>query len=137
MFFQCRRNTDGDILVDGGVADNYPIQLFDTGKFMNASDNVQVYNPHTLGFRLDTKAEITSDKKWTNFPVEISNLTQYIEAIITYMMETANKKHLRECDKDRTIFIDSSDIKTTDFNISREKINILVDNGKKAVHSYF
>src|SRR3989442_3497051 len=74
----------GDRYVDGGVLDNYPIKLFDREKYIDAEDRPMhsgrpeyyedenkrflpthpdsspyVYNKETLGFRLDSKTEIS------------------------------------------------------------------------------
>ena len=74
LFFAARRSPRGDVYVDGGVLDNYPIKLFDRQKYVEACSheppyykehNAQlardgktvspyVYNEETLGFRLDS-----------------------------------------------------------------------------------
>jgi NTE family protein len=53
------------------------------------------------------------------------------------MYESANKKHLHKNDWNRTIFIDTIGVKTTDFNLSKKKINDLIEEGKKGVKDYF
>jgi NTE family protein len=53
------------------------------------------------------------------------------------MMEMANKAHLVDEDWNRTIFIDTLDVKTTDFNLSQQKINALVASGTTGVEKYF
>lgn len=142
-FFQCIKNEDGDILVDGGVANNYPIKIFDKCKYLDPTatkllvgyDNKVIVNNETLGFRLDTKEEI--DTGWKNVGVEIKSLKQYIGAVVTYLMEEANKKHLNQDDYKRTIFIDTGDVKATDFDLGQDEINMLIRNGKAAVRKYF
>ena len=79
LFFASVRES-GNLFVDGGVLDNYPIRLFDREKYVAkrdrkrhttkpphyAEDNQQrrgntspfVYNRETLGFRLDSREEI-------------------------------------------------------------------------------
>ena len=49
----------------------------------------------------------------------------------------ANKGHLDEKDWNRTIFIDTLDVKTTDFDLAQEKIEALVVSGKTGVQKYF
>jgi NTE family protein len=138
FFFQCVRKGD-DILVDGGVADNYPIKLFDKGKYYLTyfPTDTTITNPETLGFRLDTKKEIEANKTWGNTAVKIDDLSSYIAAIISYFMETANKRHLTKKDKERTIFIDKGHIKATDFDLSDEDVSLLIQNGEEAVKSFF
>jgi NTE family protein len=137
-FFQCVKNEKGEVLVDGGVACNYPIKLFDKQKYVDSNCRIDSYrlNSKTVGFRLDTKAEIDEDG-WNSTPVKTDNFKQYISSIITFLMEMANKRHLSQCDKDRTIFIETGDVRATDFDLSKEKIQMLLKNGEKAVYKYF
>jgi len=144
LFFQCERNVEGDILIDGGITDNYPIKLFDKCRYyaLNEDENVfwdkDIYNPETIGFRVDTFTEINAnDESWRNPSVNISNFKDYVKAIMTYTMEAANKRHLTTRDKDRTIFIDRDNIKAIDFNLTEEQIKLLIHNGKSAVTSFF
>ena len=139
FFFQCVKNKDGDILVDGGVANNYPIKMFDKGKYYNSdySPEEKILNPETIGFRLDTQQEIEANEDWGNVSVEIDDLSSYISAVLSYFMETANKKHLTEADRRRTIFIDKAHIKATDFDLTDEDVDLLTKNGVNAVKTFF
>jgi NTE family protein len=78
LFFAAKRSFRGDVYVDGGILVNYPIKLFDRGKYVKKNgrrtfyynDHNQelaasgrdiskyVYNRETLGFRLDSEKEI-------------------------------------------------------------------------------
>jgi NTE family protein len=53
------------------------------------------------------------------------------------MMEMANKAHLVPEDWNRTIFIDTLDVGTTDFNIKKEKIDALIKSGRECTMKYF
>lgn len=139
IFFQCVRGHNGDIYVDGGVANNFPIRLFDKCKYTGDACKSDMYtvNPNTIGFRLDTKEEIAANADWSNAHVEIKNIKDYIRAIVTYLMEEANKRHLKDCDQKRTIFIETGDVKATDFNLESDKVKMLIENGQKAVYEFF
>jgi len=142
FFFQCVENKDGDILVDGGVANNYPVKMFDKRKYYNQhaktpNSEEKLFNPETIGFRLDTQEEINANKDWGNTSVEINSLSDYIGAVLSYFMETANKKHLTEADRRRTIFIDKAHIKATDFSLTDEDVDLLIKNGEKAVKKFY
>jgi NTE family protein len=140
IFFQCMRNTEGDILVDGGVACNFPIQLFDKRKYLYANSKTPEdykFNPRTLGFRLDSKEEIKASIGWGSVSKEISNVVDYVTALITFLQEMANKRHLNSCDRRRTVFIETGNVKATDFNLSDEKIKMLYKNGERAMLDYF
>jgi len=137
-----------NIWVDGGVSWNYPVNIFDNVRFVsnpaNAvkveynSDEGYVFNYETLGFRLDsTKVIEYNADHWKNEPVEINNIKDYALGLINFMMEMANKKHLHQNDWNRTIFIDTLDVKTTDFKLSDEKIKALVQSGRGGAIKYF
>ncbi len=49
----------------------------------------------------------------------------------------ANKKHLHKNDWNRTIFIDTLGVKTTEFDLSEEKIKSLIESGAQGVKTYF
>jgi NTE family protein len=147
LFFQSV-SFNNNTMVDGGVSYNYGVNIFDEKKYLHdpANGNPQFYNNNaelsfnyeTLGFRLDSTEVINYCKKhWALPPVKIDNITQYVSALIGFMMEMANKAHLADEDWNRTIFIDTLDVKTTDFHLSQAKINALIANGKTGVEKYF
>jgi NTE family protein len=94
-------------------------------------------NYETLGFRLDSKEVIEHIRKGKLPPQKISNIKNYSLALMGYMLEMANLAHLDESDWNRTIFIETKGVKTTDFKGVREKIPELIESGKKAVENYF
>lgn len=139
---------DKDIIVDGGAAWNYPINLFDFKRYLSDPQNGVAaayntdpefaFNYETLGFRLDsTKAIQYNGMGWASEPMEISNLKGYALALVNFLMEMANKKHLHQNDWNRTIFIDTLDVKTTDFKLPNEKIQALIQSGTQGTNKYF
>jgi len=138
---------DNDIMADGGLAYNYPIDLFDNIKYMSneankgnfpAGKDGHVYNFETLGFRLDTKETIEASRQnWSLVPMQISNIKDYSLGILNFLMDYANKVHLRSSDWNRTIFIDTLDVKTTQFDLPKEKIDALIKSGKENTVKYF
>lgn len=117
------------IMVDGGVSMNYPIHMFDTANEVNEA---------TLGLRLDTSKEIEINKnKWQSTPKKVTNIVEYTTALLDFMIERANHSHLKESDKKRTIFIDSLDVRTTDFDLTQIKVDQLVASGMMAVDEFF
>jgi Predicted esterase of the alpha-beta hydrolase superfamily len=109
LFFAAKRSIRGDVYVDGGVLDNYPIKLFDRKKYLE-SDNYSeteyykkinspfvgadrpiseyVYNKETLGFRLDTKEEISVFRDQAEPPHRaIDNFFDYTWALIHTVLE--------------------------------------------------
>ncbi len=147
LFFQSIKMKN-NVIVDGGVAWNYPVNIFDNKKYVHNSynsmpvtyntDTDYVFNHETLGFRLGNLKEIEHNKdNWGSEPAEIGGAKDYIVALINFMMEMANKKHLHNNDWNRTIFINSLEVKPTEFNLSKQKVDALIQSGKKGVVDYF
>jgi len=142
IFFAAIRRPNRDIYVDGGVLDNYPIQLFDKGKYM--SNDVESllpdreYNHQTLGFRLDSTKEISVFEDHTEPEHhEIEHFTAYVKYLAETLLEVQSNSFLQSEDWHRTIYIDSLGVKTTDFHISNEKKDALVQSGKEYAKKYF
>jgi len=137
----------GDVMIDGGVTYNYPINLFDNIKYLSNEKNIAgktpdadgyVFNCETLGFRLDSKELIKYNRDdWKNVPIKINSFKDYALGLLDFMMDMANKAHLEAEDWNRTIFIDTLDVKTTDFKLKEEKIRTLIESGEKGVKDYF
>lgn len=154
LFFAAVKLDDGSqVLVDGGVTWNYPLDLFDDKKYLidpsagidpkemgytTVYDDNHVYNKETIGLRVDTQDEIAAEKiSWQLPPQEIKDFFDYIKALVGFMNDMANKLHLHNNDWHRTIAIDAGGVKTTDFDLSDAKVNLLVKNGKDGTQKYF
>lgn len=149
LYFKCvKYGENEDVMVDGGVAWNYPLNIFDNEKYLSDfrngekvqynKSNGYIFNNETLGFRLDSKEEIDFNKSnWETAPKNIDSISSYAISLVEFINSMANKKHLHKNDWNRTIFIDTLDVHTTDFNISKDKINNLIDSGKTGVEKYF
>lgn len=143
VFFASVKNGP-KVMVDGGVSYNYPINLFDRPEYLlNQANslpgsNGSILNLETLGFRLDSKEVIDYAKRdWASPPAEIKNLKGYAVSLLDFMMETANKAHLQPYDWNRTVFIDTVGVRTSDFSLPQHKIDELIKSGKSAVQKYF
>lgn len=159
LFFAAKRSQRGDVYVDGGVLDNYPIKLFDRKKYLSSNNFIEtdyykivnvslknqprpiseyVYNKETLGFRLDSKDEISVFRDHSMPPHhKIESFFDYAWALIDTVLESQQSSHLHSDDWARTIYIDSLGIKTTEFDLSDEKKNALVQSGKDGAEQYF
>jgi NTE family protein len=69
--------------------------------------------------------------------VEINDFFDYAKALVGYMGDMANKMHLHNNDWHRTIIIDAGGVKTTEFDLSDDKVNMLVQNGQQGATTYF
>jgi NTE family protein len=148
LFFACARGAGRDVIVDGGLTWNFPINLFDHEGYLSSSDKgLQVsyakepdfrFNTETLGFRLDTTGELNFNiKDWASEPMEIDNIIKYGWALAAFIRAVANKAHLHKNDWARTVFVDvGEDIGFTDFDLTEEQQDFLVQAGRAGVQAY-
>jgi NTE family protein len=155
LFFSAVRGANGDdhIYVDGGLLDNYAIKVFDRSNYVKNKKNIRhteyydktnkslknknkltneyIYNKETLGFRLDAKEQIEMFLDHSIEPTakEINSLFSYTKALVTTLIDFQNNVHLHSDDWQRTVYIDSLGISSTDFSISDSKKQKLVDSG--------
>jgi NTE family protein len=163
LFFTARRSLRGDVYVDGGVLDNYPVKLFDREKYVdeqnldahsrepeyyknhnqelrekNMNISPYVYNKETLGFRLDTEAEIAVYRDHAEPPQHtIDDFFSYAWGLIETIMESQASQHLHSDDWQRTVYIDTLGVKTTDFDLDDAKKEDLLESGKEHTEKYF
>ena len=136
-----------NIMVDGGMGYNYPVDLFDDEKYVNdpanfekveQGENIYKVNKETLGLWLDTKADINNLRHQTPAGYKkIKNIKEFTFSVVDYLMEMANMAHLENYDWERSILIDSLDVKATDFDKVKQKAQELIESGKKGVKDYF
>ncbi|MCY7909563.1 patatin-like phospholipase family protein [Bacillus inaquosorum] len=141
--------------VDGGLLSNYPVRLFDRQKYVeqfsseiplytqfNESENFRhndyIFNLETLGFRLDPKSNISiySGQALPKKEHKIESLFDFTWSIVATLMETQNNVHLSSNDSERTVYIDTLDVSTIDFEITKEKQNELIQSGREGTIRY-
>lgn len=116
------------LIVDGGLLSNYPISIMD--------DGTQRPPWPTFGFRFSE-----CDNVCLTNPID--NIVDFGKSIVTTVLDAHDKYYETEIikgDKERTIFINTTisvnekkrKIKTTDFNINKEELYALYENGKTA-----
>ena len=166
LFFAAVRNARDEVLVDGGVLDNYPVKLFDRLHYIapkdrdiaaretdyyagenaalvnqagdaSANHNPYVYNRQTLGLRLDTRDEIAAFRDGVP-PVgkRIDDFFDYAKALVTTVLEAQGNQHLHSDDWQRTVYIDSLGVGTTDFDIDDDTKAALVESGRDGATTY-
>ena len=67
----------------------------------------------------------------------INNFTKYAIALIGAIMNVQENQHLHSDDWQRTIYINTLDVETTDFELSDEKKDALVQSGIDGAETYF
>jgi NTE family protein len=100
--------------------------------------NHYTFNKQTLGFRLDSAQEIAVFRDQAE-PVhnKIDDFFAYSWALIETVLEAQENRHLHDDDWQRTIYIDTLDVGTTDFDISDEKKLALIKSGTDGCARYF
>ncbi len=149
MFFGCVRRGE-DVVVDGGVTRNYPIDLFDAvaaddGDTAGPADDGArpydeplPYNRTTLGFRVATSAARRRELlARPPEPEPVGNLLDYADALLPLVIEMGNLVHLPPRDWHRTVFIEAGGITAVDFELGDADIRMLVDNGRAGAERYF
>jgi NTE family protein len=111
-----------DLFVDGGVFDNFPIELFDRNGV----------NPQTLGlFLVDKGAPRNPDYRIDSFPEYARNL---FEALLAVQVNAFNNN---PDDRKRTIQVNDLGVGTTDFGLSNEMKCKLIQQGVIDACQYF
>ncbi len=158
LFFAAKRSLRGDVYVDGGVLDNYPIKLFDRKKYVNQFYTIPkyydehnkklkqvvievdpyVFNQETLGFRLDSAKEIGifRDQAEPNHR-KTNDFFSYAWCLISTIMSSQQNIHLHSDDWQRTIYIDTLGVGTTEFDLSEAKKKALIESGDLYTQKYF
>jgi len=159
LFFAAKRSFRDDVYVDGGLVDNYPVKLFDRQHYVSrhsrrppyyeehnkklraagrAITSDYVYNMETLGFRLDSAKEIAVFRDQAEPPhYKIDNFFHYTWRLIDTIMNIQSSMHLHSDDWQRTIYIDTLGVGTTDFDLSDPTKNDLVTSGRDGTTAYF
>jgi NTE family protein len=163
FFAAVRYGPRADVYVDGGVQLNYPVKLFDRRRYIESGEEAAaarstpyydsenerflrerpgrspyVYNRQTLGLRLDTVEEIALyryDEPQRDRPIRA--FTDYARALLAAVLQVQENQHLHSDDWHRTLYINTLDVKTTDFELSDEKKQALIREGTKGAENYF
>lgn len=131
-------HADGETYVDGGILRAYPIRLFDYPRYMQMQSAAEIpaYNPQTLGLRLESpiNIQLLIDKKKDLNTERITTRLQYAEALIyVFRIGQQEVSFAMGPDKERSIIIDTLGITSTDFNLTDEQKEALIQSGEKAV----
>jgi len=161
FLFAARRHGERqDIYLDGGILDNYPIKMFDRKRYIAEQENARkteyynainteflamhpqsspyIYNKETLGFRLDGKEKISlfRDQK-EPARREIRGIFAFIKNVVLTYLDSQDNTHLHSDDWQRTIYIDTLGVGTTEFSIADDTKKALLDSGGEWTRKYF
>lgn len=133
------KNKSGlDIMIDGGLTGNFPIRIFDSTKYVNASaQNSFAANAATIGFRIDRDEQIINDKNAGELaPMPVGNIKDYSNALYNIVIENLNRQTLSAEDWKRTVSISDGKIGPRIRRLSKTEIDTLMQNGLTATNNY-
>ena len=144
--------------VDGGLFKNFAITLFDDHKYISKEQQIgyrdenskmatimrkttnanrPIFNKGTLGFRLDSRAEIQVFRDGGENCIQATATPiEYIKAVLGAAMYLQENQHLESEDWRRTVYIDTLGVGTIDFAISPELKAALAESGRRGVQEY-
>ena len=127
-FYRPKQKQELDMMVDGGILENFPIHVFDK----------QQPDLYTIGFRIDHASQIENDKgDRTLAEMPIDDLKQYFSAFYSIVIENLNRQRLTSTDWQRTVSISDGNVLPKVRKLSKEEVTILIENGRKAVQERF
>ena len=134
-----------DVLVDGGVLANFPINVFDDPKYLADAEPDQkdfdskgiYHNPQTLGLKLDRDEQIAFDEQQAGLaPYHINKFSDYMAAFYTIIKESINRQNLTSHDWDRTISISTAGFSPRVRRLSEAEKGALLASGRKGVQAF-
>ena len=135
LLFEAVRVGD-EAFVDGGLAWNYPIDLFDHKTPHRAQPGHGAPRiAETLGFAVVPRDELSRGK--TDPPPQSTDtLRSFLAALGCFMYETSNRAHFHPEDGGRTVLIDDLGVSTAAFHAPTSTIDALIESGRKATAEY-
>lgn len=128
FFYEPVRLTGGrgyeHVLVDGGLLSNFPVDAFDR------TDRRAPRWP-TFGIKLSARAE------GLQRPADVSNTFEFARALVSTMISFHDHLHLDDpCVVRRTVFVDTSGVRATDFDLDDATKTRLYESGRQAAEKF-
>lgn len=129
--FRNRKTGIKHLIVDGGVLSNFPVWLFDV-------EGVPRWP--TFGLRLvepEPRVSLAGRMDEAEYPKNgIRATIDYVKNLVLTMMEARDRLYIETADFARTINIPTLGVRTTDFDISRERKLELYEAGRTAAERF-
>jgi NTE family protein len=157
LLFAAVRAKNGDVYVDGGLLNNYPVTMFDKPKYLHNSSHcceIDRYNSHNLKIHLDNKEKLVCNRETLGFRIgseqEIGILNHHdnpphhkIDGIFSYLERFAKSvitlqytTYLHSDDYKRTVYIKDLGVEHENFNISDQQKKKLAESGRRTTEDY-
>jgi len=145
---------------DGGLADNYPMHVFDNqilsqsaGKTSDQSDILapkhcksRTPNPATIGFKLvstrenccdgDCVAAAHAKRPHHQTSTEINNVYDALKSVATMVFQMSRRLHVHEIDWKRSVIIDVGANDTLDFQLPESEKKAMIERARNATSDY-
>lgn len=119
--------------VDGGMLYNYPIWVFDNpNSYEFKPHNLNFLNEETLGFKLISKRK----NDFISTLPSVLPILKTFYTLLSIMLNHIELSYVHQTYWDRTVGLDTSDIQTTDFDISEDKKMEIIDNAYATTNKY-
>jgi NTE family protein len=109
--------------VDGGLLSNFPVEVFDRG-------DGQPERWRTIGVKLSARQTVMPPAQ------PIRNVVGELRGCLRALLANADRYYVDESKAARTIFVDSGDVKATDFHLTPDLQQTLFQNGQKAAQAF-
>lgn len=133
------RDKENHIIVDGGVLSNFPIALVEeeTIESLDIMGGVDQGNVGTIGFLLDGSTDPASATMLNAIETSLPRLrtAQRVLKLLDTMMKTSDNSAIRKY-SDKICRIPVKGYGTTEFRMAKEKLNILIGSGYRAMKQY-
>lgn len=136
LFEPCKTD-DGMYCVDGGLLDNYPLHVFDgrTPDDLNSRMNLSVPNHKVLGLNIMTQSNV--EDLLIGKEHKIESLFDFCNSMVQTFMIDNERRTMTPSYWLRTINIQTKDYGTTDFSLTKEQKEELMQNGRDGVRDFF
>jgi NTE family protein len=133
LFFEpwrWRSENDGKehLIVDGGVLSNFPVWLFDSpGEPDWPTFGLLLVEPEPekpVAERLEPRAE------------ERTGVADFLRALVQTMLEAHDRMYLDNASYVRTVRVPTLGVRTTEFDLSRDRAQALYDSGRDAATAF-
>ncbi len=137
VYKSIRQCNQCDVMVDGGLIENFPIHIFDSSYVENGIKRYMA-NPNTIGLRIDANEQVLADKETRMLAtMPIQKISDYFAAFYTLELELASRNILSDDDWARTISIPDMGFSPKVKKISVVQKKILIESGLKAVNDFY
>ncbi len=131
------QNVEAGLFVDGGLLLNFPVYIFDDARYIEEGQNGPVFNPFTLGLRLEKSQLIEHElsKKSKPMTFDIVDMNSYMDALGGLIMRNINPPNPR--DVERTVYINDLGLSARVRKVPEGEKSKMMQAGRQAVDEFF